>query len=202
MRYILVRGIGQILFKIAQTIFFDVPLFLVKGIAAYLYYGVTISYDAILIAILKDCMRIPGVDSWAMRIHGPGLASRYYYKIEPNVATFALMVHLELEELSIIEEVDMSRIKKPMLEFNRFFVKVTEPLRIDPSYPPITKSLLLAEEWNPKNLSIQISQRRSLLKELISHEVDRSSIRLSQENLDHTLAFSCQIIATFYAEHL
>ena len=203
LRYILVGGVGQILFKIAQTIFFDVPLFLVKGIAAYLYYGAAISYDAILITILKNHMRVPGVDSyWAKRIHGPGLASRYFYQIEPNIATFALRVHLELEELSLFEKVEIARINKPLLEFNHFFTEVAKPLRIDPSDLPITNSLRITEKGNLKSLDDQIRQRKNSLKKLTSHEIDRSSIRLSQDNLDHTLAVSSQIVAAFYTEHL
>ena len=203
LRDILIGGVGQILFIIARTIFFDVPLFLLKGIAAYLYYGATVLYDAILITILKNRMRVPGVDSyWAKRIHGPGLASHHYYQIEPNIATFALKVHLELEEVSVIEEVDKTRIKKPLLDFNHFFTEVAKPLRIDPSSLPLSNSLILTEVLNLESLNHHIRQRRILLREFTSHEVDKSSIRLSQDSLDHTLAVSRQIVATFYTEHL
>ena len=201
--YILVGGVGQILFKIAQTIFFEIPLFLVKGIAANLYYGAATVYDALLLSILKNHMRVPGVDSyWAKRIHGPGLASHHYYQIEPNIATFALKVHLELEEVSVIEEVDKTRIKKPLLDFNHFFTEVAKPLRIDPSSLPLSNSLILTEVLNLESLNHHIRQRRILLREFTSHEVDKSSIRLSQDSLDHTLAVSRQIVATFYTEHL
>lgn len=201
--YILIAGIGQITFKLIQSIVIDFPFFLLKGIFTYLTYGFRTVYDSALRFILKSRMRVPGVDSfWAKRIQGPGLSSNYYYQIEPEIAILALQVYLELEEINIIKMIDIKRIKKPIIDFDLFFYNIGQPLQIDNSNLPIKKELILQEIDNLKMLSESILLRRKKLDDLISHEIDRSTIKLTQESLDQTLTISYKIVNIFYNEHL
>ena len=203
--YVLFMGLGQIIFKVAQCVVFDFPMFLLEGIYAPVRYGLRKVWDAMMMSILKSRMKVPGVDSfWAKRIKGPGLSNKYFYQVDPEVAIAALQVTLETEELDFYVVKEKAEIKKPLKDFNDFFKHLLAPLTINASMLPETFQL---EDEERKNLVTLDSVTRARYKTLAAGSLHRGvintdRIKLSTENLDDTLARSQEIVTTFYKERV
>ena len=129
------------------------------------------------------------------------MSSRYFYQIKPEVATLALHTQLEFEEINLIEIVDTARIKKTMQEFYRFFGESMLPLIINPINLPILNILTRLECRNLRDLRHEISERTNSLRNLTLYG-NSANIKLSQENLERTLAVSVQICTNYYNQNL
>lgn len=203
--YVMFMGVGQVIFKFAQCVVFDFPMFILEGTFAYVRYGARKVLDAFMMSILQSRMKIPGVDSfWAKRIKGPGMSNSYFYQVEPEVAIAALHTTLQLEELNFFVTAETAEVKKPLQDFNNFFKDLIAPLTIDASKLPETLQLQAEERTNLEVLRLATRTRYLELARgsLDKNVVSADRIKLTTENLEDTLMRSEEIVTSFYRERV
>lgn len=204
--HILYWGLGQVIFKLVQCVLYDFPMFILKGLHAYVRYGARRVWDNIMMSILRTRMKVPGVDSfWAKRIKGPGLSNNYYFQVEPEVAMNALQATLDKEDLDYYVVKETKEINRPLRELIDFFKDLLQPLSIDASMLPETHKLRLDEYVHLKALNEAARIRykdlaRGAINSNLSHSLNR--IKLTEENLTSTMARSQVIVTNFYKESI
>ena len=204
--HILYWGLGQIIFKLAQCVVYDFPMFILKGLHAYVRYGARRVWDSIMMSILRTRMKVPGVDSfWARRIKGPGLSNSYFFQVEPEVAINALQATLDKEDLDHYVHRETKEINRPLRELIDFFKNLLQPLSLDASMLPEIHQLRIDESKHLKALNEATSVRyRDLARGAIKSDLNNvvHKIKLTEENLRSTMARSQVIVTKFYEERI
>jgi hypothetical protein len=198
------RGLGPVVVKSAQSVFYDAPMAVIKGIFSYVRWGARSAWDYLLRGCLHSRMKVPGVNSfWAYRTHGPGLSSQYHYQVEPEIAIMAMQATLEMEELNLYTIHQKEKIDKPLIDFYGFFRNFMAPLVIDASFLPLTHALEAEKKRNHVLLREALDRREKNFSSVLYVPVSkRLLIRLTEENLQKTLNYSEHIVASFYIDHL
>ena len=199
-------GLGQVIFKLAQCVVYDFPMFILKGLHAYVRCGARRVWDSIMMSILRTRMKVPGVDSfWARRIKGPGLSNSYFFQVEPEVAINALQATLDKEDLDHYVLRETKEIHRPLRELIDFFKNLLLPLSLDASMLPEIRQLLFDESEHLRALNEATRIRyRDLARGAINSNLNNvvHKIKLTEEKLRSTMARSQVIVTKFYEESI
>lgn len=193
-------------FPVLVSFFYEVPLGIMQGLYAYAGLSARTLYDALMFALIKNKVTVPGVDTfWARRTHGPGLSSLYRFQVEPEVVYYALQAALEKLELDFIQTTEQARIDRPLVEFNNYFRNISKPFRIffTEAEVPLLKELRDERELNRKKLNDAVRLRMKKLEEALLLDGSYATlIKLTEESIENTLDLSQQLVRSFYFERL
>lgn len=199
-------GIGQAVGKTVQGVAYEPLAFTVKGLYANVRSSVRAFYDSFMRNVFLKRGRIPAIDSFAAnRIQGPGMASHYFYQIQPEIAVLALQATLESEELRLFESHETEVITKPLKDYYAFFYSILEPIgSINAGSTKEERTLKEEQDQQLKTLREELATRYhklSLVSE-IPTEARNSGIKMLEEDLNLTLTTSEKLVQSFFEEHL
>lgn len=193
-------------FPLLVSFFYEVPLGIMQGLYAYAGLSARTLYDALMFALIKNKLTVPGVDTlWARRTDGPGLSSLYRFQVEPEVVYYALQAALEKLKLESIETTEQARIDRPLVEFNNYFRDIARPFRVffTETEVPLLRELKDERELNRNKLNNAVRSRRTKLGEALLLDAGYAKlIKLTEESIGNTLDLSQQFVRSFYFERL
>ena len=207
-------GVGQIVLKIVQTVAYDIPMFIIKGIYAYVRFFCRRVWDNLTMLVLSRRMHVPSMDTYFVkRIQGPCLSTSdtYSFQVEPEVAYSALQTTLEKEVLDLYVKKETAAIKKPLKDFNDFFVNYFDPLHVDASRLPEAIQLKTEEKASLKALDDATRERYEVLLKASLRDMQNArnadalnmaKITLSAENIHTTFKESECIVKMYYEERI
>ena len=180
-------GVGQIVLKVVQTVAYDVPMFVLKGIYSYVRFYARKVWDYLIMLVLPGMMHVPSMDSYFIkRIQGPCLfisnTDNFSFQVEAEVAISALQTALEKETLDVYVRNEKRKIKKPLKEFCDFFVNYFEPLHVDASSLPEAIRLKTEEEENLEVLDDATHDRHEELSKASLHDMQSKEQDMIREN--------------------
>ncbi|KAI6659961.1 hypothetical protein LOD99_14301 [Oopsacas minuta] len=163
-------------------------------------------WDAIMyFLIIKRRGRIPVTDSYvAKRISGPGLATNYYYQIEPSQALIKLEYDLESRELGFYENFMTLLIDQPRLAYVKFVSKVLSSFGYSNRYEDSNETYLDITKQKKeltKQLHKELKARRSSYT-LNIPSVNLQSIRMTEEDLALTISVATEFVKEFYVKRI
>ena len=155
--------------------------------------------------IIRNRGRIPVTDSFvARRISGPGLATNYYYQIDPNQVLIKLEFDLESKELHLYESFMTCLIDRPRLTYVNFINKVLSSFGYSSRKDDTNKTFveIVAQKGKlMKELETAMKDRRKYYT-LNSSGVNLNSVRMTEEDLGPTISLATEIVKEFYQKRI
>ena len=159
----------------------------------------------IFVVVLKSRGRVPVTNSFvARRISGPGLATNYYYQINPSQALIKFEYDLEAKELCLYDVFMKTLISQPAKTYREFINNILIPLgyvsNLDNDNPEVK---IIRGQRNRLNeiVNKKLIQRREDFQ-LKSPSVSSSTIRMVKQDLDYTIQIATGIIEEFYIKRI
>lgn len=152
--------------------------------------------------VIKPRARVPINDSFvAKRISGPGLASNYFYQIEPEQALAAFESKLEREELDAWKMEITRLIEQPKGDFNMFVRKCLKPFSVTISEIGVYSKLCVETTNYCKDLAVQVQNREKKLTTGLNPMIDRK-IKLQERQLKLTILHAAKMVQEFYPKKI
>ena len=194
----------QFLFAISAI--FTLPFVsLFWAITAFIFRIVRFFWDNLLYyLIIRNRGRIPVTDSFvARRISGPGLATNYYYQIDPNQVLIKLEFDLESKELHLYEDFMTCLIDRPRLTYVNFITKVLSSFGYSGRNEENTTFLEILNQKRKlmEQLKTAMKDRRNYYT-LNTSGVNLNSIRMTEEDLGPTISLATEIVKEFYLKRI
>ena len=159
----------------------------------------------IYVVVIKPRARVPVTNTFvARRISGPGLATDYYYQINPSQALIKLEYDLEQKELSLYQSFMSSLLSQPGHTYARFIDNILVPLGYSSNLKNENASVtLIRNQMNSltKKLNKKMEARREEFQ-LEHPTVGFGRIRMVKQDLDFTLQMATEIIEEFYTKRV
>ena len=159
----------------------------------------------IYVVVIKPRARIPVTNTFvARRISGPGLATDYYYQINPSQALIKLEYELEQKELSLYKSFMESLLSQPGRTYEKFIDNILVPLGYSASLQNENASVSSIRNQMIKlneKLDKKMQARRKEFT-LENPTVGSGRIRLVKQDLDFTLQMATEIIEEFYIKRI
>ena len=159
----------------------------------------------IYVVVIKPRARVPVTDTFvARRISGPGLATDYYYQINPSQALIKLEYDLERKELELYYSFMKSLLSQPGRTYNKFIDNILVPLGYSANLKNENASVsLIRNQMNKLNekLDKKMQARRKEFQ-LENPTVGSGRIRMVKQDLDPTLQMATEIIEEFYTKRI
>jgi len=81
--------------------------------------------------VIRHAAKVPATDSFlAKRVHGPGLASTYYYRIPLEAAKTSAQLFLDMSRIRAYADLQRAEIKEPFNRYNSMFDTALKPFGI------------------------------------------------------------------------
>ncbi|KAL4240910.1 hypothetical protein ACF0H5_001692 [Mactra antiquata] len=153
--------------------------------------------------VIKSRARVPARDGFvARRVAGPGLASNYFFQIQPEQALAALEANLESEELDVYKSETLRLIEKPVQAYRDFVSKVFRPFSATISHDDGVYKELQAETSNYRtDLTNKVNQRQWRLNTGLNMTV-QNKIKLPEQQLKLTILQAAKMLEGFYPDHI
>ncbi|KAK2155090.1 hypothetical protein LSH36_249g00040 [Paralvinella palmiformis] len=187
---------------ITAVVFLPTASFFVL-VAGLLKRGARAVWDAFMFhAVIKKRGRVPSCDGFvARRIEGPGLASNYFFQIQPAQALAAVEARIELHELTAWNHNTVQTIQKPLEEYKRFVQQCFGPFSAALNYKGVYQKLDDQINGILKDLQMATDRRKGYLQTGLNEDI-RRRIKLSSRELKVTIAQTAKMLEDFYPEHV
>ncbi|KAI6654772.1 hypothetical protein LOD99_2651 [Oopsacas minuta] len=157
------------------------------------------------IVVIKPRARVPVTNSFvARRTSGPGLATDYYYQINPSQALIKLEYDLELKEIQLYNQFMKTLLSQPGNTYNHFIDNILVPLGYSANLSNHNESVsLIRNQMDSLNtvLDKKMEKRRRNFH-LVSPSIGYGRIRMVKQDLDATLQLATDIIEEFYTKRI
>ena len=194
-------------FLFAISVFFTLPFVsLFWAIMAVIFRISRFFWDNLMyFLIIRNRGRIPVTDTFvARRISGPGLATNYYYQIDPNQVLIKLEFDLESKELRLYEDFMTSLIDCPRLTYVKFITKVLSSFGYSGRNDDTNKTFaeIVAQKGKlMEQLNKAMKDRRKSYT-LNTSGVNLNNIRMTEEDLGPTVSLATEIVKEFYLKRI
>ena len=159
----------------------------------------------IFVVVIKTRARVPVTNSFvARRISGPGLATDYYYQINPSQALIKFEYNLEAKELALYEIFIRAVISQPAKTYHEFINNLLRPLGYVSNLKndnPQVKQIRVQRNSLRESVDNMLRQRREEFQ-LMPPSVTSSTIRMVKRDLDSTVLIATGMIEEFYTKRI
>ena len=159
----------------------------------------------IYVVVIKPRARVPVTNSFvARRISGPGLATDYYYQINPSQALIKFEYNLEAKELGLYEQFIRTVISQPAKTYHEFINNLLTPLgyvsNLENNNPEVKQ---IRDQKNKLNKTVdkRMRQRREEFQ-LKPPSVSSNTIRVIKQDLDSIIKIATGMIEEFYTKRI
>ncbi|XP_052759604.1 uncharacterized protein LOC128202638 [Mya arenaria] len=165
--------------------------------------GVRGFWDTVMYNIvIKSRARVPANDGFvARRISGPGLASNYFFQIQPAQALAALEATMESEELEMFKTRTHDLIEKPVRHFRDVMSKIFGSFSGTVTEDGVYKQLISETSNYRTDLTNKINQRLWRLNTGLSIDV-KAKVKLPERQLKLTILQAAHMLEDFYPGHV
>ncbi|XP_050538538.1 uncharacterized protein LOC126903976 isoform X2 [Daktulosphaira vitifoliae] len=172
-------------------------------IGAIVRYWFRIAWDSLIFHLLiKKRGRVPACDSFIVkRIAGPGMATDYFYQIQPEQALAALEAKMELDELNAFQQLMEQKIHQPQKDFAQFVEVCFGPFSAHLAKNGAYRVLEKESQDLMSTLQDKLERRLRELQTGLSANL-RSKIRLSSNDLKVTIAIASKMLEFWYPRHV
>ncbi|XP_059139647.1 uncharacterized protein LOC131927817 [Physella acuta] len=152
--------------------------------------------------IIKNRGRVPSSDGFvARRISGPGLASSYFYQIQPEQAMAAVEARLEHDELDAWKKQILSVIEQPKEVYKKFVDECFKPFSASICEHGVYLQLCKETSQYISDLNIKVAEREVKLYTGLNPDLQRR-IKLPEADLKLTVAYTAKLLEEFYYDHV
>ena len=150
--------------------------------------------------------RVPEADSFlARRVSGPGLATNYFYRIDPNQALVKFEYDLESKEIGLYEDFMKDLIDQPRMVYSQFIQSFLTSFgysqKQEKSQNVTLKGINSQMTSLQNELGSSLKIRRKSLK-FNQPSVALRSIRMNKKDLELTVEVATILIKEFYTKRI
>lgn len=196
-----VKGVAQV---VGSNISIPSHAVAAGGVAAggLVFAGARTVIDRAWIEIIKRYAAVPkeNVKFLIQRISGPGLASNYFFQIQPNLALLSLLANLEKESLARSRAQIEGWIQEPLQVLQQEWagIALLNGTTLNRN-APVAKSFYEAADAQLKLVAQKFDPKDRFYSELLQGG-QRSNIRLSAADLEVTLQQGASLSKNFFSK--